>query len=199
MKEIPINDWSYITVTGNDISFHRNTSFFEKIIYICLSIFVMLLLAFCLLIPITCFLELLKSPNILLTIIFCVFGSCSFLLFFMLYSFFVSSLSHHTRIEMDDGVMSYYSKRILSYSKQLDSADYVLIDFTYCAYRGYGIVIRLKRKYDFGHYFLWRTILGPIGMHDKNNAYKMSCTIENQIKEILPNLTIVNRCNERLN
>ena len=117
----------------------------------------------------------------------------------MLYSFFVSSLSHHTRIEMDDGVMSYYSKRILSYSKQLDSADYVLIDFTYCAYRGYGIVIRLKRKYDFGHYFLWRTILGPIGMHDKNNAYKMSCTIENQIKEILPNLTIVNRCNERLN
>ena len=114
----------------------------------------------------------------------------------MLYSFFVSSLSHYTRIETDDGVMSYYSKRILSYSKQLASDNYVLIDFTYCAYGGYGIVIRLK-KYGFGHYFLWRTILGPIGMQDKNNALKMSFIIENQINEKLPDLTVINRCSER--
>ena len=108
----------------------------------------------------------------------------------------MSIFTYYSRIEIDNGVISYYFKRILSYSRILVTEDYVIINFTYN--RGsYGIGIRLKRKRGLGHFFLWRTILNSGFLAGQWASYKMSRKIEDQIKEVFPTLSVVNQCRER--
>ena len=196
MKEISINDGIYMVVNDNAISFHYKTSLSEKIAFIFVSVLTMFLMSGFLLVTSICFREFWKSPNLLLIAVFCVFGAGSILLAFILYHFFMSIFSYYSRIEIDNGVMSYYFKRILSYSRILMSEDYVIINFTYN--RGsYGIGIRLKRKRGLGHFFLWRTILNSGFLAGQWASYKMSRKIEDQIKEVFPTLSVVNQCRER--
>ena len=205
MKEIPINDKALMVVTDNAISFHFKTSLLDKIAFICASILAMVVLCGFLLVTSICFRELLKSPDLLLAVVFCIFGAGSILLAFILYHFFMSIFSYYSRIEIDNGVMSCYLKRILSSSRTLGPDDYVIINFTYdwvgpngaMRYHPYGIAIRLKQKRGFGHFFLWRTILNASGMDGQKAVYRMSCMIEKRIKEIFPNLAVVNQCRER--
>ena len=201
MKEIPINDRALMVVTDNAISFHYKTSLSEKIVFICASILTMLLLGGFLLISSICFRELLKSLDLLLTIVFGIFGAGAIFLCFIMLHFFFKIFSYYSRIEIDNGVMSYYLKRILSSSKTLGPDDYVIINFTHSGgrrtyHRQYGIAIRLKRKRGLGHFFLWCTILNT-GMDGQKAVYRMSCMIEEQIKEIFPNLAVVNQCKEK--
>ena len=202
MKEIPINDRALMVVTDNAISFHYKTSLSEKIVFICASILTMLLLGGFLLISSICFRELLKSLDLLLTIVFGIFGAGAIFLCFIMLHFFFKIFSYYSRIEIDNGVMSYYLKRILSSSRTLGPDEYVIINFSYssggrrCYLEHYAIAIRLKRKRGFGHYFLWRTILNA-RMDGQKAIFRMSCMIEEQIKEIFPNLAVVNQCRER--
>ena len=196
MKEIPINDKALMVVTDNAISFYYKTSLSEKIAFIFVSVLTMFLMSGFLLVTSICFREFWKSPNLLLIVVFCVFGAGSILLAFILYHFFMSIFSYYSRIEIDNGVISYYFKRILSYSRILVTEDYVIINFTYN--RGsYGIGIRLKRKRGLGHFFLWRTILNSGFLAGQWASYKMSRKIEDQIKEVFPTLSVVNQCRER--
>ena len=196
MKEIPINDGVYMVINDNAISFYYNTSLSEKIAFIFVSVLTMFLMSGFLLVTSICFREFWKSPNLLLIAVFCVFGAGSILLAFILYHFFMSIFSYYSRIEIDNGVISYYFKRILSYSRILVTEDYVIINFTYN--RGsYGIGIRLKRKRGLGHFFLWRTILNSGFLAGQWASYKMSRKIEDQIKEVFPTLSVVNQCRER--
>ena len=204
MKEIPINDKALMVVTDNAISFHYKTSLSEKIAFIFVSVLTMFLMSGFLLVTSICFREFWKSPNLLLIAVFCVFGAGSILLAFILYHFFMSIFSYYSRIEIDNGVMSYYFKRILSYSRTLGPKDYVIINFTFSwgassvmIPHPYGIAIRLKQKRGFGHFFLWRTILNASGMDGQKAVYRMSCMIEKQMKEIFPDLAVVNQCRER--
>ncbi len=203
MKEIPINDKALMVVTDNAISFHYKTSLLDKIAFICASILAMVVLCGFLLVTSICFRELLKSPDLLLAVVFCVFGAGSILLAFILYHFFMSIFSYYSRIEIDNGVMSYYFKRILSSSKTLGPKDYVIINFTFSwgassvmIPHPYGIAIRLKQKRGFGHFFLWRTILNT-RRDDQKAIFRKSCMIEEQMKEIFPDLAVVNQCRER--
>ena len=196
MKEIPINDGVYMVINDNAISFYYKTSLSEKIAFIFVSVLTMFLMSGFLLVTSICFREFWKSPNLLLIAVFCVFGAGSILLAFILYHFFMSIFSYYSRIEIDNGVISYYFKRILSYSRILVTEDYVIINFTYN--RGsYGIGIRLKRKRGLGHFFLWRTILNSVFLAGQWASYKMSRKIEDQIKEVFPTLSVVNQCRER--
>lgn len=196
MKEIKINNGISMVVGDNNISFYYNTILSEKIFFICSSFLSMFLFVAFSVVSSICFLELLKSPNLLVTGIFCVFGAVSCLLLLIAYYLFVSGFSQYACINFDNGVMSFYSKKILSYSKTLDSDDYVIINFTYN--RGsYGIGIRLKRKRGLGHFFLWRTILNSGFLAGQWASYKMSRKIEDQIKEVFPTLSVVNQCRER--
>ena len=196
MKEIPINDGVYMVINDNAISFYYKTSLSEKIAFIFVSVLTMFLMSGFLLVTSICFREFWKSPNLLLIAVFCVFGAGSILLAFILYHFFMSIFSYYSRIEIDNGVISYYFKRILSYSRILVTEDYVIINFTYN--RGsYGIGIRLKRKRGLGHFFLWRTILNSGFLAGQWASYKMSRKIEDQIKEVFPTLSVVNQCRER--
>ena len=196
MKEIPINDGIYMVVNDNAISFYYKTSLSEKIAFIFVSVLTMFLMSGFLLVTSICFREFWKSPNLLLIAVFCVFGAGSILLVFILYHFFMSIFSYYSRIEIDNGVISYYFKRILSYSRILVTEDYVIINFTYN--RGsYGIGIRLKRKRGLGHFFLWRTILNSGFLAGQWASYKRSRKIEDQIKEVFPTLSVVNQCRER--
>ena len=196
MKEISINDGAYMVINDNAISFYYKTSLSEKIAFIFVSVLTMFLMSGFLLVTSICFREFWKSPNLLLIAVFCVFGAGSILLAFILYHFFMSIFSYCSRIEIDNGVVSYYFKRILSYSRILASEDYLMINFTYN--RGsYGIGIRLKRKRGLGHFFLWRTILNSGFLAGQWASYKMSRKIEDQIKEVFPTLTVVNQCRER--
>ena len=196
MKEISINDGAYMVINDNAISFYYKTSLSEKIAFIFVSVLTMFLMSGFLLVTSICFREFWKSPNLLLIAVFCVFGAGSILLAFILYHFFMSIFSYYSRIEIDNGVISYYFKRILSYSRILVTEDYVIINFTYN--RGsYGIGIRLKRKRGLGHFFLWRTILNSGFLAGQWASYKMSRKIEDQIKEVFPTLSVVNQCRER--
>ncbi len=196
MKEIPINDGVYMVINDNAISFYYKTSLSEKIAFIFVSVLTMFLMSGFLLVTSICFREFWKSPNLLLIAVFCVFGAGSILLAFILYHFFMSIFSYYSRIEIDNSVISYYFKRILSYSRILVTEDYVIINFTYN--RGsYGIGIRLKRKRGLGHFFLWRTILNSGFLAGQWASYKMSRKIEDQIKEVFPTLSVVNQCRER--
>ena len=196
MKEIPINDGVYMVINDNAISFYYKTSLSEKIAFIFVSVLTMFLMSGFLLVTSICFREFWKSPNLLLIAVFCVFGAGSILLAFILYHFFMSIFSYYSRIEIDNGVISYYFKRILSYSRILVTEDYVIINFTYN--RGsYGIGIRLKWKRGLGHFFLWRTILNSGFLAGQWASYKMSRKIEDQIKEVFPTLSVVNQCRER--
>ena len=196
MKEIPINDGVYMVINDNAISFYYKTLLSEKIAFIFVSVLTMFLMSGFLLVTSICFREFWKSPNLLLIAVFCVFGAGSILLAFILYHFFMSIFSYYSRIEIDNGVISYYFKRILSYSRILVTEDYVIINFTYN--RGsYGIGIRLKRKRGLGHFFLWRTILNSGFLAGQWASYKMSRKIEDQIKEVFPTLSVVNQCRER--
>ena len=196
MKEIPINDGVYMVINDNAISFYYKTSLSEKIAFIFVSVLTMFLMSGFLLVTSICFREFWKSPNLLLIAVFCVYGAGSILLAFILYHFFMSIFSYYSRIEIDNGVISYYFKRILSYSRILVTEDYVIINFTYN--RGsYGIGIRLKRKRGLGHFFLWRTILNSGFLAGQWASYKMSRKIEDQIKEVFPTLSVVNQCRER--
>ena len=189
-----------MVVNDNSISFYCRPVLIQKIIGFCSSCIVMLLLSGCFLIIKKIFLELLKSPDLILISVFCVFILGFFLLSFVMYLFFSTGLSHYTCITSDIGVITYYSKRIFSSTKVLGQEDYILINFIYSgttAAGSYGITIRLKRKKGFGHYFLWRTILEPVGLNGQKASYKMSQVIENQIKEVFPDLTVINRCKER--
>ena len=205
MKEIPINDRALMVVTDNAISFHFKTSYFEKLEFICASVLAMLLMCGSLLVSSLCFRELLKSPDLVLAVVFVIFGAGALLSCFITLHFFISIFSYCSRIEIDNGVISYYLKRILSSSKTLGPDDYVIINFTYVwvgpngtmRYHPYGIAIRLKQKRGFGHFFLWRTILNASGMDGQKAVYRMSCMIEEQIKEIFPNLAVVNQCKEK--
>ena len=205
MKEIPINDKALMVVTDNAISFHYKTSLLDKIAFICASILAMVVLCGFLLITSICFRELLKSPDLLLAVVFVIFGAGAILLCFIMLHFFISIFSYCSRIEIDNGVMSCYLKRILSSSRTLGPDDYVIINFTYdwvgpngaMRYHPYGIAIRLKQKRGFGHFFLWRTILNASGMDGQKAVYRMSCMIEKRRKEIFPNLAVVNQCRER--
>ena len=151
MKEIPINDKALMVVTDNAISFHYKTSLLDKIAFICASILAMVVLCGFLLVTSICFRELLKSPDLLLAVVFVIFGAGAILLCFIMLHFFISIFSYCSRIEIDNGVISYYLKRILSSSKTLGPDDYVIINFTHSGgrrtyHRQYGIAIRLKRK-----------------------------------------------------
>ena len=200
MKEIKINNGISMVVGDNNISFYYNTILSEKIFFICSSFLSMFLFVAFSVVSSICFLELLKSPNLLVTGVFCVFGAVSCLLLLIAYYLFVSGFSQYACINFDNGVMSFYSKKILSYSKTLDSDDYVIINFTR---RGgkygvrYGIAIRLKRKSGLGHLFRWRTILMSGALEGRVASYKMSRKIEEQIKEVFPDLTVINQCKER--
>ena len=201
IKEIPINDKALMVVTDNAISFHYKTSYFEKIEFICASVLAMLLMCGSLLVSSLCFRELLKSPGLVLAVVFVIFGAGALLSCFITLHFFISIFSYCSRIEIDNGVISYYLKRILSSSKTLGLDDYVMINFTHSGgrrtyHRQYGIAIRLKRKRGLGHFFLWCTILNT-RMDGQKAVYRMSCMIEEQIKEIFPNLAVVNQCKEK--
>ena len=181
MKEIKINNGISMVVGDNNISFYYNTILSEKIFFICSSFLSMFLF-------------------VAVTGVFCVSGAVSCLLLLIAYYLFVSGFSQYACINFDNGVMSFYSKKILSYSKTLDSDDYVIINFTR---RGgkygvrYGIAIRLKRKSGLGHFFRWRTILMSGALEGQVASYKMSRKIEEQIKEVFPDLTVINQCKER--
>ena len=203
MKEIPINDKALMVVTDNAISFHYKTSLLDKIAFICASILAMVVLCGFLLVTSICFRELLKSPDLLLAVVFCIFGAVAILLCFIMLVLFSEIFSYCSRIEIDNGVMSYYFKRILSYSRTLGPKDYVIINFTYSRgpssvviHHPYGIAIRLKQKRGFGHFFLWRTILNT-RRGDQKAIFRKSCMIEEQMKEIFPDLAVVNQCRER--
>ena len=105
MKEIPINDKALMVVTDNAISFHYKTSLLDKIAFICASILAMVVLCGFLLVTSICFRELLKSPDLVLAVVFVIFGAGALLSCFITLHFFISIFSYCSRIEIDNGVL----------------------------------------------------------------------------------------------
>ena len=190
-----IDDETCMEVQSHSITFRRKTPSLPRraFLFVWFGLALFLLGCFSLLI-ILLVMELFKMPSLLVAVLLLSFSVVAIVVFcFVLWCWNLSQ-AQSAVLSLENGVLVYTAIRgRMHFSKTLQSEDYVFIDFVQSR-EDYGIAVTLSRHLNLMVNLSRYTIVEPIILGKKGDALKTSLEVEMQIRQIFPNLKVINNC-----